>query len=86
MTSVAIGEHPDAAIIDADAGTVFKSNGGGTGTLTVIHEDNANHYSVQANVGTRTSAKTTAFEKVSKAVYVPTIVDDRFWVLVVTPK
>lgn len=86
VTTVAIGEHPDAAAIDADTDTIFTSNGGGTGTLTVIHEDDANHFSVRDNLATAKGAKTMAYDSASKIVYLPTIVNDKFTVLVAAPR
>lgn len=86
VTSVAIGEHPDAAAFDAATGTIFTSNGGGAGTLTVIHEDDGDHYTVLGNVATEKAAKTMAFDTVTKAVYLPTIVDGKFSVLVLAPR
>jgi DNA-binding beta-propeller fold protein YncE len=83
ITTVAIGEHPDAAAFDPETRTVFTSNGGGTGTLTIIREDDADHYSVLANVTTGKGAKTMAFDSSSKIVYLPTVVDGTFSVLVV---
>lgn len=86
VTTVAIGEHPDAAAFDADSRTIFTSNGGGTGTLTIIHEDDADHFSVRDNLATAKGAKTMAFDGTTKLVYLPTIVDDRFSVLVAAPQ
>lgn len=86
VSTVAIGEHPDAAAFDAETRTVFTSNGGGTGTLTVIRADEADHYSAQANVATRKGAKTMAFDSVSKNIYLPTAAGGTFSVLVVGPQ
>jgi YVTN family beta-propeller protein len=83
VANVAIGEHPDAAVFDPDTGTIFSSNGGGNGTLTIVHEDDANHYSVVGNVATAKGAKTMAFDHVTKAAYLPTTIGAEFSVIVV---
>jgi DNA-binding beta-propeller fold protein YncE len=44
VAEVPIGAGPDAAAYDAARGLVFSSNGQ-DGTLTVIHEDDPDHYS-----------------------------------------
>lgn len=59
VASVPIGEGPDAAGFDPQRQLVFSSNGE-SGTLTVVHEDSADHYSVLANVPTQKSARTMA--------------------------
>jgi DNA-binding beta-propeller fold protein YncE len=59
VASVPIGEGPDAARFDPQRQLVFSSNGE-SGTLTVAHEDSADHYRVLANVPTQKSARTMA--------------------------
>ncbi|HEY7873476.1 MAG TPA: YncE family protein [Rudaea sp.] len=61
VATVAIGEGPDAAGFDAKRGLVYSSNGH-DGTLTVVHEDDSDHYSVIANVPTQVSARTLALD------------------------
>jgi DNA-binding beta-propeller fold protein YncE len=60
VASVAIGKGPDAAAFDADRHLIFSSNG--DGTLTVVHEDDPNHYHVTENVETQKSARTLALD------------------------
>jgi DNA-binding beta-propeller fold protein YncE len=61
VASVAIGEGPDAAGFDATRGLVYSTNGR-DGTLTVVHEDDPDHYRVIANVPTQKSARTLALD------------------------
>jgi len=61
VATVAIGEGPDAAGFDAKRALVYSSNGH-DGTLTIVHEDDADHYSVIANVTTQESARTLALD------------------------
>ncbi|MGA2562022.1 MAG: YncE family protein [Steroidobacteraceae bacterium] len=63
-----IGNGPDAAAFDAERGLVFSSNGQ-DGTLTVIHEDDPDHYSVVATVSTQKSARTMALDAKGRRVY-----------------
>lgn len=67
VASLAIGEHPDAAAFDAGLGLVFSSNG--DGTLTVIHQDDADHYRVVENLPTQKSARTLALDPVLHRIY-----------------
>jgi YVTN family beta-propeller protein len=86
VADVAIGLHPDAAIFDTDTSDIFSSNGDGGGTLTVIHQDDADHYSVKQNLVTAQSAKTMAMDKETKAIYLPTVIDKAFVVLTASRK
>jgi len=61
VASVPIGEGPDGAAFDPQRQLVFSSNGE-SGTLTVVHEDSADRYSVLANVPTQKSARTMALD------------------------
>ena len=47
---VPIGEHPDAAGYDKKRGMVYSSNG--EGTLSLVHQDDADHYSVVQTLAT----------------------------------
>jgi YVTN family beta-propeller protein len=68
VAEVPIGKGADAAAFDAERGLVFSSNGR-DGTLTVIHEDDPDHYSVLATVSTQKSARTMALDAKSHRVY-----------------
>lgn len=68
VARVPIGKGPDAAAFDAAKGLLFSSNGQ-DGTLTVIHQDDPDHYSVIANVTTQISARTMALDAKTHRVY-----------------
>ena len=68
VAEVPIGKGADAAAFDAERGLVFSSNGR-DGTLTVIHEDDPDHYSVLATVSTQKSARTMALDEKGHRVY-----------------
>ncbi|GLQ45128.1 hypothetical protein GCM10007862_01790 [Dyella lipolytica] len=62
-----IGDDPDAAGYDADTDMVFSSNS--DGTLTVIHQDDADHYTVIGNVVTAHGARTLAVDPGTHRVF-----------------
>jgi YVTN family beta-propeller protein len=68
VAEIPIGKGPDAAAFDGEQGLVFSSNGE-DGTLTVIHEDDPDHYTVVANVTTQKSARTMALDPKTHRVY-----------------
>jgi YVTN family beta-propeller protein len=84
VAEVAIGEHPDAAVYDAASATVFSSNG--DGTLSVIAQTDADHYAPAVPVATEKGARTMAFDRAGKRLYLPTVTAQAFTVLVVAPK
>ena len=60
VAQVPIGRGPDAAAYDEKRGLVFSSNG--EGTLTVVHQDSADHYRVLDTVKTQAGARTMALD------------------------
>lgn len=80
VAGVAIGEHPDAAYYDAGTATVFSSNG--AGTLSVVHQIDADHYAQPVEVPTVKGARTMAFDPAARRVFLPTVVDKQFTILV----
>ena len=68
VAKLAIGKGPDAAAFDPKSGLVFSSNGE-DGTLTVVHEDDADHYRPVATVATQVTARTLALDPVTARVY-----------------
>ena len=67
---VPIGEHPDAAGYDQKRGLVYSSNG--EGTLSVVHQDSADRYSVVQSVPTQRGARTMAIDPATGKVYLVT--------------
>jgi DNA-binding beta-propeller fold protein YncE len=70
VADVPIGAGPDGAAFDAVRSLVFSPNGR-DGTLTVVREDDADHYTVVAIVPTRKSARTIALDEISHRLYMP---------------
>jgi YVTN family beta-propeller protein len=67
---VPIGEHPDAAGYDRKRGLVYSSNG--DGTLSVVHQDSADRYSVVQTLPTQRGARTMALDDATGKVYLVT--------------
>lgn len=61
VASVPIGDGPDAVVFDEATSTAFSANGE-SGTITAVHQDDADHYSVIANISTQPSARTLALD------------------------
>ncbi len=70
VADVPIGAGPDGTAFDAARGLVFSPNGK-DGTLTVVHEDDADHYAVVATVPTQKSARTIVLDEASHRLYLP---------------
>ena len=71
VTTVKIGEGPDAARYDASTGLIFSSNGQ-TGTLTIVHEDTPDKYTVLDNIPTAPGARTMELDPATHEVFVVT--------------
>jgi DNA-binding beta-propeller fold protein YncE len=70
VATPAIGEGVDAARFDPSNQLLFSSNG--DGTLTVIHEDSPDKYSVIDNVQTERGARTMELDKKTHRIYTVT--------------
>lgn len=70
VTTVPIGSGVDAAAFDTETGLVFSSNG--EGTLTVIHEDSPDKFSVVESVTTQRGARTMTLDPKTHQVYLVT--------------
>jgi DNA-binding beta-propeller fold protein YncE len=68
IASVPIGKGPDGAAFDPQLGLAFTSNGA-DGTLTVVHEDDPDHYSVVQTLATQKSARTLALDPKTHWIY-----------------
>src|ERR1700733_2848178 len=70
VATPAIGDDPDAAGFDPKTQFAFSSNGG-SGNLTVIHEDSPDRYSLVENVPTKKYARTMAFDFSTQNIFLP---------------
>ena len=64
-----IGDRVDGSAYDAAKGLVFHSCG--DGTLSVIRQDDADHYSLAENVATQRGARTMALDPACHRLYLP---------------
>lgn len=67
ITTVPIGEGPDAAAFDPERKLVFSSNG--EGTLTVVQQETPNTYTVAQTAKTQRGARTMAIDLKTHKVY-----------------
>jgi hypothetical protein len=70
IATVPIGQGVDANGFDPDAQLAFSSNG--DGTLTVVHEDAPDKFSVVQNAETQRGARTMALDSNNHDVYLVT--------------
>jgi DNA-binding beta-propeller fold protein YncE len=70
ITSIPIGEGTDAAGFDPETQLAFSSNG--EGTLTVVHEDSADKFSVVETVLTQRGARTMAIDTKTHNLFLAT--------------
>jgi len=70
LATVPIGKRPDAAAFDPETRLVFSSNG--EGTLTVVHQDSPDKYTVLQTVPTAVGARTLALDPKSHTIYLVT--------------
>lgn len=96
VATLPIGDGPDAVVFDDAASMIYSSNGE-SGTITAIHEDDADHYTVKGTIATQVSARTLALDPQSHRLYLsaakfgdtkqangrPSVVPGSFVVLVV---
>ena len=81
ITTLPIGDHVDATAFDAATKLIFNSNG--EGTVTVIHEDSPEKYSLVETVKTAPRAKTMALDPKTHRLFLSTAENGQFEVLVV---
>jgi YVTN family beta-propeller protein len=70
VTTVAIGNGPDAAGFDPETDLAFSSNG--EGTLTIVHEDSPEKFSVVENVTTQRGARTMTLDPKTHRIFLVT--------------
>ena len=81
ITTLPIGDHVDATAFDPESWLIFNSNG--EGTITVIHEDSPDKYSIVETVKTVPKAKTMALDLKTHQLFLSTAEAGQFEVLVV---
>lgn len=81
ITTLPIDDHVDATVFDPETRLIFNSNG--EGTITVIHQDGPDKYSVVESVKTLPRAKTMALDPKTHQLFLSTAESGQFEVLVV---
>jgi YVTN family beta-propeller protein len=81
ITTLPIGDHVDATAFDPETQLIFNSNG--EGTITVVHQDSSDKYSVVETVKTAPRAKTMALDSKTHRLFLSTAEAGKFEVLVV---
>jgi DNA-binding beta-propeller fold protein YncE len=81
LTTLPIGDHVDATAFDNETKLVFNSNG--EGTITIIHQDSPDKYSIIETVKTLPRAKTMALDPKTHRLFLSTAENGQFEVLVV---
>ena len=70
VAEIAIGSDPDSAAFDPNLGIAFSSNG--DGTLTLVKEDDPDHFSILQNMETQKGARTMAYDPDNHRAYLVT--------------
>lgn len=81
ITTLPIGDHVDATAFDPETKLIFNSNG--EGSITVIHQDDPDKYSLVETVKTAPRAKTMALDPKTHRLFLSTAESGQFEVLVV---
>jgi YVTN family beta-propeller protein len=76
VATLPIGDGPDAVVFDDAASMVYSSNGE-SGTITAIHEDDADHYTVKQTIPTQVSARTLALDPSTHRLYLSAAISGR---------
>lgn len=69
IAQIPVGVEPDAAIYDGEQKLIFSSNC--DGTLTIVKQEDRDHYTVLQNVKTEREARTMALDPVSHKLFLP---------------
>jgi YVTN family beta-propeller protein len=81
IQTLPIGDHVDASAFDPATRNIFNSNG--EGTITVIHQENPDKYSILETVKTLPRAKTMTLDPKTHQLFLSTAEAGKFEILVV---
>lgn len=70
IDTLTIGDGCDGVAFDPATKNIYTANG--EGNITVIHEDNANKFSVLETIQTKKGARTIALDQTTHTIYLPT--------------
>jgi DNA-binding beta-propeller fold protein YncE len=69
ITTIPIGEHPDAVVFDPTTRIIYSSNG--EGNVSIIQQVSATEYKLLQNLTTQKGCRTMAIDKRTKKIYLP---------------
>ncbi|MFZ0808864.1 MAG: YncE family protein [Candidatus Sulfotelmatobacter sp.] len=81
IATIPIGDHVDATAFDTQTKLIFNSNG--EGTISIVHQDSPDKYSLVQTVKTAPRAKTMALDSKTHRLLLSTVENGQFEVLVV---
>ena len=81
-----IGGHPDAVLFDPQTNMIITSCGDDAGSLNFTEEVSATQFVDRQNLTTAPGARTLAMDPADGRVYLPTVVDGHFVLIVASPK
>lgn len=81
IATIPIGDHVDATAFDTQTKLIFNSNG--EGTISIVHQDSPDKYSLVQTVKTAPRAKTMALDSKTHRLFLSTVENGQFEVLVV---
>ena len=81
ITTIPIGDHVDATVFDSDSKLIFNSNG--EGTISIVHQDSPDKYSLVETVKTAPRAKTSTLDPKTHRLFLSTTENGQFEILVV---
>lgn len=81
---VAVGKGPDGVTFD-DRRHLLYSTGGEAGTLSIVRQEDADHYRLVQTVPTASKGRTHAYDPATGTVYIPVPGKPEFHLLVVAP-
>jgi YVTN family beta-propeller protein len=82
VASLAIGKGPDAVVYDAQRRVLLSTNGD-SGTLSVVEQQDADHYRLVQTLPTAAKARTLAYQPTTGTLFVPVPGTEHFELLVV---
>lgn len=69
IATLPIGDQVDGTVFDPETALIFNANG--DGTITEIHEDDPNHYSIVETISTQPGARTIALDPQRHRLFLP---------------
>ena len=85
VAKVVVGKGPDGVAYDAKRGLLF-STGGEAGTVSIVQQDDGDHYHLAQTLATAPKGRTNAYDAATGTLYIPVPGKPEYDLLVVAPK